>query len=85
VQDRVADRDRSAPFLVEAVFAVLALMVLLVLLSWLYRVARPLVEELAWVTLDAALATTTPDSPPQSAISVDGTRQSFSDTLVAER
>jgi hypothetical protein len=45
------------PFVVEAVFAAVAALLLLVLLGWLYRVARPIVEALAWFALDSTLAT----------------------------
>ena len=46
------------PFLVEASFTILALLALLALLGWVYAVARPLLEGMAWLALDSALATT---------------------------
>lgn len=47
----------AAPFLVEATFAIFALLVLLVLLGWMYRAARPLVEDAAREALDATFVT----------------------------
>jgi hypothetical protein len=45
------------PFLVEAAIGGLALLAVLGLLSWIYTVARPLLERVARATLDAALVT----------------------------
>jgi hypothetical protein len=59
--------DNAEPFLVEAVFAIVALMVLLVLLAWTYRAAKPLIEGMAWVALDAAFATSRSEEAAQAA------------------
>jgi hypothetical protein len=45
------------PFLVEAAVGGLGLLAVLGLLSWMYTVARPLLERMARATLDAALVT----------------------------
>lgn len=57
----------SEPFLIEAVVAVIALLLLFVLLGWIYRAARPIIEELAWQTLDAALATSSSEEVQRAA------------------
>lgn len=53
------------PFVVEAVIGMLALLIVVALLSWMYAVAKPLLEGLATNVLDAALATA-PSSESQT-------------------
>jgi hypothetical protein len=50
----------AEPFVVEACLATLALLALILLLGQLHHAGRPLIEGLAWSTLDALLATTDP-------------------------
>jgi hypothetical protein len=70
------------PFLLEAILAILAFMSLLVLLGWIYRTAKPLVENLAWVALDSAFAT----SSSERAAEADGTLEPVvTPTLAAPR
>jgi hypothetical protein len=57
----------AEPFLVEALLGILALLVLLVLLSWIYRAARPLLEGVAWVALDATFATSESEEATRAA------------------
>jgi hypothetical protein len=45
------------PFLVEASIAVVAFVALMIVFGWALRVARPLLESLAWTALDSLLAT----------------------------
>jgi len=57
----------AEPFLVEALFGIFALVVLLVLLTWTYRAARPLIENVAWVALDATFATSVSEEAARAA------------------
>ncbi len=57
----------AEPFLVEALLGIFALLVLLVLLGWIYRAARPLLEGLAWVALDATFATSVSEEATRAA------------------
>jgi hypothetical protein len=57
----------AEPFLVEAVFAIVAVLALFSLLCWLYRAARPFIEGVAWVALDAAFATSSSEAATRTA------------------
>ena len=57
----------AKPFLVEALVGIFALLVLLMLLGWIYRAARPLLEGLAWVALDATFATSVSEEATRAA------------------
>jgi hypothetical protein len=74
----------AEPFIVEATFAVLALLLLLALLVWIYRAARPLVEGIARVALDAAFATShseeATDAPSRIQLAVTSTMSSAVDS-----
>jgi hypothetical protein len=47
----------AEPFIVEATVGMLALLILIAVLAWIYSVSRPLLESMAAVALDVALAT----------------------------
>ena len=48
----------------------LVLLVLLMLLGWIYRAARPLLEGLAWVALDATFATSVSEEATRAAVAM---------------
>jgi len=60
----------AEPFLVEALVGIFALLVLLMLLGWIYRAARPLLEGLAWVALDATFATSVSEEATRAAVAM---------------
>jgi hypothetical protein len=77
----------AEPFLIEAVFAVAALLVLMTLLGWLHRTAKPVVEGLAWVALDSALATSgsgAPEPPTPTRVSGSGRSAAPAGTVQAD-